>query len=449
LLIEKNTRLTNLDGLSSLTSVGGDLGIASNSNLTNINGLSSLTRIGGGLSIHAMLLTNLDGLSSLTSVGGSLVIWGNYELINLDGLSNLPGVGGDLRIENNTKLTNLDGLSSLTSVGGVMVIYYNIVLTNLDGLSSLTSIGGGLGIWENWKLTNLDGLSNLPSVGGDLDINSNPVLSRCTALSPLLGWPDGPPNDDVAGAITVGGNASGCNSVEEILASVSAPTAPSITASEAAYGQATLTFLPSTTTDTFWMVTGYYAQCLADEQFVFQNSTAMDIPDEGAVFSSLTVFGIPSKNAAGLTINVDITHPRTSHLTLALTSPSGTSVMLWNEAGGDGTDLIGTFPSTLEPAESLSAYDGEDFNGEWQLTVSDGIALQTGTLNSWGITVRDKVTATTETSPATLIGLADSRSYSCTVSALTGLGIGPASNTVSLTPTPDLIFSGGFEEPVE
>jgi len=282
-----------------------------------------------------------------------------------------------------------------------------------------------------------------------LDINSNPVLSRCTALSPLLGWPDGPPNDNVAGDITVGGNATGCNSVEEILASVSAPTAPSITASEAAYGQATLTFLPSTTTDTFWMVIGYHAQCLADEQFVFQNSTAMDIPDEGSVVSSLTISGIPSKNAAGLNINVDITHPRTRHLTLVLTSPNGTSVKLWEEAVGDGTDLVGTFPTTLEPAESLDAFDGEDFNGEWQLTVSDGVALQTGTLNFWGITVRDKVTTMSVDSPITLTGLADSHPYSCTVSALTGLGIGPASNTVSVTPTPDLIFSGGFEEPTK
>ena len=172
----------------------------------------------------------------------------------------------------------------------------------------------------------------------------------------------------------------------------------------------------------------------------------MDIPDEDSVVSPLAVSNIPTMNAAGLTIPVNITHPRTRHLTLTLRSPNGTSVMLWDEAVGDGENLIGTFPTTLEPAESLDAFDGEDFNGEWPLTVADGVATQTGTLNSWGITVRDKVIATSETSPITLTGITDSRPYSCTVSAITGLGIGPASNAVSVTPIPDLIFSNGFED---
>jgi hypothetical protein len=81
------------------------------------------------------------------------------------------------------------------------------------------------------------------------------------------------------------------------------------------------------------------------------------------------------------------------------------------------------------------------FNGRWQLTVADGLATQTGTLNFWGITVRDKVTATSETSPITLTGLTNYRTNSCTVAAITGLGIGPASNVVSIMPIdPDLIF---------
>ena len=120
--------------------------------------------------------------------------------------------------------------------------------------------------------------------------------------------------------------------------------------------------------------------------------------------------------------------------------------MLWNEAVGDGIDLVGTFPTTLEPAEGLDAFDGEDFNGKWRLTVSDVVALQSGTLNSWGITVRDKVTKSAEVSPITLTGLTNYQTYSCTVSAITDLGTGPASNTVSVMPRPpELIFSDGFE----
>ena len=42
-----NTSITNLDGLSHLTSIGGKLSIYKNDALTNVDGLSSLTSIGG------------------------------------------------------------------------------------------------------------------------------------------------------------------------------------------------------------------------------------------------------------------------------------------------------------------------------------------------------------------------------------------------------------------
>ena len=50
------------------------------------------------------VLTNLDGLSSLTSVGGTLSIVNNAALENVNGLSNLTDVGGDLYIWVNISL---------------------------------------------------------------------------------------------------------------------------------------------------------------------------------------------------------------------------------------------------------------------------------------------------------------------------------------------------------
>ena len=73
---------------------------------------------------------------------------------------------------------------------------------------------------------NVDGLSGLISVGGGLYIRMNTVLADCDGLETVLGAPGGPPNDDVAGSIVVENNTSGCNSVEEILGSGTAPAAP-------------------------------------------------------------------------------------------------------------------------------------------------------------------------------------------------------------------------------
>jgi subtilisin-like proprotein convertase family protein len=455
LYIQGNTVLTDIDGLTNVTSVAGAR-ISGNPALTDINGLANLTSVDGDLQIsNNLALASIDGLVNLTNLGWVSVI-GNTALSNVDGLANLTSVERLVLGENNG-LTNVDGLANLTSVSESLTIYSNVTLTNLDGLKSLTSVGegvdsGGLYIIDNAALSNVDGLINLASVGGvwyseGLNLSFNPTLSHCSALVYLLGWPDGPPNDNVDGEIVVSDNASGCNSVEDIFASIAFPTQPIITSSEAIHGQASLTYSPATTTDTAWPITGYYAECLADEQSVFQNPEAMDIPDPGSVVSTLTISGVPFTNSAGLNIEVDITHPRTRHLTLTLKSPAGTPVVLWDETVGDGENLLGSFPTTLEPAESLAAFDGQSFNGGWQLEVADYLVTQSGTLNSWGMTIRDKVAVMSDVSPVIMTGLTNYHTYSCTVSAVTGLGIGPASDAVSVMPIdPGLIFSDGFED---
>ncbi|MFC1701729.1 hypothetical protein ACFL1J_03155, partial [Pseudomonadota bacterium] len=178
--------ITSLDGLSSLTRVGGYLYISRNPDLTNLNGLSNLTRVDGRY--------------------GGLAIYNNDSLTNLDGLSNVTSIGG-LEIGGNPALTNIDGLSKITSVDGDFFdISYNDALTNLNGLSSLTRVNAIFYIFGNDSLTNLDGLSSLTSISSDLDVQSNRVLSRCTGIALLLGWPVGPPNDNIGGYISFNGN---------------------------------------------------------------------------------------------------------------------------------------------------------------------------------------------------------------------------------------------------
>ena len=64
-------------------------------------------------------------------------------------------------------------------------------------------MGGTLTIWVNASLADIDGLANLTSVGEWLYIRANSKLENCSALASLLGWPDGPPNDNIGGDITV------------------------------------------------------------------------------------------------------------------------------------------------------------------------------------------------------------------------------------------------------
>ena len=182
--------VTNVDGLSGLTSIGGDLIIWTHRNLMNVNGFSALTSVGGRIVIHeASALTNVDGLSGITSVD-KVQIDQNRALTNLDGLSSLTSAN-EIYIGYNDSLTNIDGLSSLTSVGGTLGIFSGeessaTALANVDGLSGLTSVGflalrtgssvnldslagltsaAGIYIYGPF-LTNIDGLSGITFVGG-------------------------------------------------------------------------------------------------------------------------------------------------------------------------------------------------------------------------------------------------------------------------------------------
>ena len=74
--LQVNPQLTNVAGLSNVTSIDRSLKILVNGQLASLNGLASLTTVGGGLDgieINGNVsLTNLDGLSGLTSAGSSL-----------------------------------------------------------------------------------------------------------------------------------------------------------------------------------------------------------------------------------------------------------------------------------------------------------------------------------------------------------------------------------------
>jgi hypothetical protein len=104
----------------------------SGSDITNLDGLSNLTSIGGNLSIdNNSALIDLDGLTSLTSVGGSLRIFNNVSLINISGIENIdpttiasPG----LFIQNNTNLAvcNLPNICTYLAGSGARTISGNL-----------------------------------------------------------------------------------------------------------------------------------------------------------------------------------------------------------------------------------------------------------------------------------------------------------------------------------
>jgi len=204
--------ITNLNGLSVLTSIGGHLYIGDNDALNSLTGLDNMTSIGGGLGIGVNdALISLSGLDNVTSIGVFLAITDNNALTSLTGLDIVSSIGGDLVIGYNDALTSLAGLDNMTSIGGDFWIEGNNALTSLAGLVKVTSIGGGLEIDYNNTLISLVGLDNIEATSiSSLYIYDNYSLSTCEVQSicDYLLAPNGETYIDE--------NAMGCNSQEEV-----------------------------------------------------------------------------------------------------------------------------------------------------------------------------------------------------------------------------------------
>src|SRR5690606_13783551 len=156
----------------------------SGNDITNLDGLSYITDIVGNLTIEFTQLTDLDDLPALQSIGGSLTIKDNASLTNINALSDITGVGG-LTIQGNASLTNINGLSGLAGTVEFILIDDNASLTTINDLSGLTGTESFVNIQQNPLLENLDGLSNLTSIGGQAD--SQILISENAILNDILG----------------------------------------------------------------------------------------------------------------------------------------------------------------------------------------------------------------------------------------------------------------------
>ncbi len=136
--------------------------------------------------------------------------------------------------------------------------------------------------------------------------------------------------------------------------------------------------------------------------------TPVDIPDNqnGGVNSSIDV--TDANTITDVNVTVNITHTYDGDLTLILTSPIGTTVILSQENGGGGNNYISTvfdddaanpiqgsaapFTGSFSPEEVLSVFNDETSAGTWTLNVADGAGQDTGTIDSWSLDICGQMT---------------------------------------------------------
>lgn len=104
--------------------------------------------------------------------------------------------------------------------------------------------------------------------------------------------------------------------------------------------------------------------------------------------------------------NLDITHTWIGDLTISLTSPEGTQVIVYDQGCNPGVEFQDIHTSfddeaTLEglpcppldslfsisPSNPLSAFDGEEAQGMWTLTITDNVGGDGGDLHDWALEI--------------------------------------------------------------
>lgn len=235
--------VSDLSGLTTLTTINGNFNVSSTTVLTSLLGLDNLDTIGGDVNITSnTAFTSLNGFSNLANFSGAITISANNNLTDISTLENIPyTIVTQLSIENNTSLAtcesdfvcdfvfnvsanatisgNAAGCSTLSEVqtacvasnppcppGNVtfdtqaqldayLIQYPNCDTINgtvligagvndLSGLTSLTTITGRLQFLFPSGLTSLNGLQNLANVN-QIRINGATGLTNLNEFSNL------------------------------------------------------------------------------------------------------------------------------------------------------------------------------------------------------------------------------------------------------------------------
>jgi len=129
--------------------------------------------------------------------------------------------------------------------------------------------------------------------------------------------------------------------------------------------------------------------------------TPLAIVDSGTINSIITI--ADNDTVLGIKVELNITHTYDGDLDITLISPLGTRVLLVADRGGSAENFTNTlfddeaatpiadgtapFTGSFQPEEPLAGATGISGLGDWTLEVVDDAGSDTGTLDSWTLTL--------------------------------------------------------------
>ena len=114
----------------------------------------------------------------------------------------------------------------------------------------------------------------------------------------------------------------------------------------------------------------------ASGRFAQTSEPALRIADRSTIQDAITVD--QSDTATSVSVAVDVTHTYIGDLVIDLIAPDGTAQTLHSRTGSSANDIDRTYTPD---------FDGTGITGDWTLRIRDHATHDTGTLNSWTLTI--------------------------------------------------------------
>ncbi|HUM10794.1 MAG TPA: S8 family serine peptidase [Myxococcaceae bacterium] len=295
----------------------------------------------------------------------------------------------------------VSAMEALSQVGARPAVFLNLTSVTTTGSASGSVVPGGTGSITVQLLN--EGGAEATAVTGTLS-SSNPNVTITGGTSGFPALAPGASGSNVTPFTFSVGSAASCGETIAFQLSVSFTgrgTSPTVFSFKVQTG------VPSTTPSLF-SFTGPRA-AIPDNNAAGVN-VPLPVALSGAVSKvTLSIDGTACTSAIGAT-TVGIDHTWVGDLVGTLSSPGGTTVVLFSRPGGTGnsgnnfcqtvlddaaTDPIQSIASsgapwtgTFKPAQPLSAFSGEPASGTWVLNVADLASIDTGGVQAVTLAVR-------------------------------------------------------------
>jgi subtilisin-like proprotein convertase family protein len=113
-----------------------------------------------------------------------------------------------------------------------------------------------------------------------------------------------------------------------------------------------------------------------------EDVAGLTIPDNAPGIQRIIALA-GSGTVKSVEVEMDISHTFIGDLSLMLSAPDGTAILLHNRAGGSMDNIIRTY--TTDNTTALGTFRGTPIAGDWKLAVRDHAAADRGKLNRWAL----------------------------------------------------------------